>query len=209
MPRQGLNCTLSYSDGTAVRGYRVRCSELSHGFEMIADESQSRTDRAFYPHKTAPTQFSIVVDLIGQRERQSLNAYLMGYVNYILDPGLKARITPQMTVRVPSRNFKRVGVPVSGFEFGTVLGEMLFRPRLVFETSGEPLDWDERITISRAHTALAASRTPETEFFYPTGTQLKGGESPEARGFQSIQGAVNGTEPLRPSGGGGTAPEII
>ena len=180
MPRQGLNCTLSYPDGALARIYRVRCSRLTRGFEMIADESEGRRHKAFYPHFSAPSQFGVQVDLIGQSERRSLNAYLMRYASHILDPGMVG--TPQMTVTLPSRNFTRVGVPVAGIEFGTRTGEMVFSPTIVFETSGEPLDWDQAYRVSRVHAAQAKRTAPVTEFFYPTGTQLRGDEGPVAVG---------------------------
>lgn len=193
MARRGLNCTLSYANGKSALKYSVRCSAFSYGFDMIATESQARRQRAYYPHMTAPTQFAVTVDLIGQAERKSLNAYLMKYANYILDPGLKGSQTPQMTVTVPSRNWTRIGVPIGGMEFGTNLGAMVFSPTLVFETSGEPIDWDEKFRISSVYANRAYLNSPSSEFFYPTGTQLKGGDSPAVPGVDSIQAAINGS----------------
>lgn len=192
MARRGLNCTLSYSDGSARHVYQVRCSALTYGYQMIAEEGQARVTRAYYPHQTAPTQFSLRVDLIGYAERNSFNAYLMSYVNYALDPGVTGTNMPQVTVTLPARNFKRVGVPISGFEFGGHLGAMSFQPTVVFETSGEPLDWNEKILPSLVKIGNSQKQSPETQYFYPTGTQLNGGDSPTAPGGVTVQQAVNG-----------------
>lgn len=193
MTRQGLNCTLAYSDGNATRVYRVRCSSLSWGYDMIATESAARLTRGFYPHQTAPTRFALRIDLIGKEERRSFNGYLMNYANYILDPSVKGRETPQMTVTIPSRGFKRIGVPLSGMEFGIRVAQVFYQPTLVFETSGEPLDWSEHDIISTVQADLAYFKQPESQYFYPTGLQLKGGESPAVAGYQSIQEAINGS----------------
>lgn len=194
MPRKrlGLNASLAYVHPRGRRVYRVRSSTLTYGFQMVAAETQARQRKAFYPHKTAPTQFSLGVDLIGYRERKSLMNYLMRYVEYILDPAIKGRRTPQMVVTVPSRNFRRVGVPVTGYEFGDNLGLMVAKPQIVFETAGEPWDWDDPVNrTSRVFDQMARTRSPETEFFYPTGTQLSGEEEPEEF-TEVVQGAVNG-----------------
>jgi hypothetical protein len=187
--RSGLNCTLSYTKDGQRRVYRVRAKQVTFGFEMVAEESQARASRAFYPHRTAPTQFAVVVDLIGQAERRSLSRYLMGFSEHALDLDLKQKTTPQMLVEVPSRNFRRAGVPTSGAEFGKVLGEMVYSPAITFECSREHIDWNEDFDISIVQGDLAAVRSEETQYFYPTGVQLNGNQAP------AIQAALNGSAP--------------
>lgn len=195
--RQGLNCTLSYSSGKAVTAYRVRCSGLTWGFSMIADESQARDTRAYYPHQTAPDRFALTIDLIGQREKNSFNGWIMSYAGFILDPGFTGKSTPQMTVSVPSRNFKRTGVPLEGAEFGIHVGAMVYSPTIIFETAGEPLDWNDHYYISGVRSGLAYYKSPDSRYFYPTGTQLRGGDAPAPAGgptatVDPVQSAVNG-----------------
>lgn len=192
MGRSGLNCTLSYTDGKNRRAYRVRVDRVVFGFEMIAEESQARTRRAFYPHQTAPSQFGIGVVINGNAERNSFNGWMMAYANYILDPGLKGKMLPQMTVSVPMRGFTRVGVPVRGFEFGDHLGSMVWTPLVIFETSGEPKDWDQTFYTSKVYADLARANSPATQYFYPTGTQLSGGEAPTQTGYQAVQAVLGG-----------------
>lgn len=196
--RRGLNCTLSYPgtrSGKAVNvGYRLRCNAVMYGFTQISDESQGRTTRAFYPRRTAPTQFAIAVDLIGQAERNSLNSYLMAYADYILDPGISAQRTPQMTVTVPSRNFQRIGTPIGGVTYGTQIGAITYPTTITFEISGEPIDWNDTFAISSIQADLAFFKTPDSNYFYPTGTQLKGGDAPTTPGAigYTPQEAING-----------------
>lgn len=172
MARRGLNCTLSYADSRASRAFRVRCSSVAYDFEMVADESSGRRRKAYYPHRTAPGPFAITVDLIGRAERNAFNAYLMRYADYLLNPATDK--VPQMTVQVPSRRFHRIGIPKTGIEFGATVGEMLWRPTITFETSGEPIDWDQPFRVSEVLAKTAVKNSRAVEFFYPTGTQLSG-----------------------------------
>lgn len=184
MARKGLNCTLSYPrQGSRV--YRVRCSNLTYGFEQVAEESEARMTRAFYPHRTAPTQFTITVDLIGRAEKNSFNRYLTRYAEYLLDPSRRGRL-PLMTVTVPSRNFKRTGVPIKGINFGIRVGEMMWQPQVTFENSGEPLDWKDASLVA---SALADEVSPESQYFYPTGIQLSADDGPS--GLDGFTSGVN------------------
>jgi len=61
MARQGLNGTLSYSDGSATQTYQFRAGMLGHGTDMIYAEDQARTWRSFYPHRSASQRFSVQV----------------------------------------------------------------------------------------------------------------------------------------------------
>lgn len=176
--RKGLNCTLSYKTAASTRAYRIRVSRVVYDFDVLAEESQGRTTRAMYPRKhTAPTDFALMVDLVGRAERDSFNNYLMRYADYILDPANDSSTFSTMSITVPSRNFAREGVPKTGIMFGTVLGEMTWHPVVVFETSRETLDWDEGFTTSITQLDLAGNTDPATQFFYPGGVQLYGSQA--------------------------------
>lgn len=190
MPRRGLNCTLSYKTADATRAYRVRVSRVVFDFDVLAEESQARTARAMYPRKhTAPTEFAIMIDLINRSERESLNNYLMGYADYILDPANDSSTFSAMTVSLPARNFVREGVPKTGIQFGVVLGEMTWHPLISFETSRETIDWEEGAAVSIAQLDLAGNTDPATQFFYPSGVQLYGSQA------AAVQAAVSGVDP--------------
>lgn len=202
--RQGLNCILSYTTGTGRKAinhkYRVRCNTVTSGYTMISTESQSRLQRAYYPHQTAPTQFSLVIDLVGLNELISFTNYLMGYADLMLNQSTTAPI--QMSAQVPSRNFSQVGIPIQGFKWGTHVGAMVYTAQLVFETSGTPGDPANKGVISGVTSVLSSLESPSSRYFYPTGIQLHGDASPEV-GIgaatdpvsSAIQGAVQQSLP--------------
>lgn len=194
MPRHGLNCTLSYTTRKGKQfGYRVRVRRLVKGYTMLAEESQARTSRAFYPRRTAPSEFSIEIDLIGRWERISFNRYLMEYASQVLEEVGTGEESIQMKVVIPSRNFIRLGIPKEGVEFGTRLGEMVFSPRLVFETSREPLDWNADFDPSIVQADAAGMKSDATKYFYPTGTQLSGED--EATAILQVVNSVPSGDP--------------
>ena len=204
MARRGLNCTLSYKQKGKERVYRVRCSGLTYGFEQIATESAARTQRGFYPKQVAPTRFTLQIDLIGKAERSSFNIFMTNYANYILDPGLAGTETPQMTASIPSRSFKRIGVPLTGPEYGDRTGQAWYQPTVTFEISGEPLDWSSQDVISTVRQDLAFLNAPSTKYFYPTGLQLRGDQAPVGSTFNEIQDILIGGVASGANGGAGT-----
>jgi len=129
MKRGGLNCTLSYPDRNGnTRSYQVRAGAVGHGIQMIFTESQARTARAFYPHRTAMEQFSITVLLKDWGERADFINWLSGYANYAVDPdiGTPYQSFPWMQVAIPSRGFVQWGVPLTGYQWGAHTGMMMF-----------------------------------------------------------------------------------
>jgi len=176
--RQGLNATLSYRRGEATRAYRVRCNGITHGTQMIFDESQARLRRAFYPHRVSTQQFSITVELKGWEERKSLTDWLASYASYALDPDLGGDY-PTMAISVPSYEFSHRGVPLTGYEWGDQVGSMVFTPTIVFEAAYEP--WDKaKPAVTRVENAWKAfAQDDAIKYFYPFGEQLSGQEAPE------------------------------
>jgi hypothetical protein len=177
-PRQGLNCTLSYKRGSTIRAYRVRCAGIQHGTQMIADESQSRLRRAYYPHRVSTQQFAISIELKGYPEHKDLSNWLSGYASYALDPDLATADYPTMSVVCPARDFVHRGVPLTGFQWGDHVGSMVFNPTIVFEAAYEP--WDKaKPAVTRVVNAWDAFRKDDAiKYFYPFGTQLSGEKAP-------------------------------
>ncbi len=172
--RQGLNCTLSYLAGGQRRAYRVRAKLLTHGMKVIYDESQARVRKAFYPHRLSSAQFMVGIDLIGQQEHTSFTNWLASYADYVLDPNLRFGEFPAMAVAIPARNFLRKGVPITGYEWNDNVGKMVWSPSLVFETAGEPGEDEPRLS----RVGGIAMYGNESRYFYPTGTQLSGDDTP-------------------------------
>jgi len=194
--RRGLNATLSYPRDGKTHVYRVRCTTISHGLQLVSTESQSRTERALYPMKQVPTQFSITVALKGYPEHRHFSDWLATYAMFALNPDRGGKY-PQMTVSVPSRNFQRAGVPLSGAEWGDKVGRILWNRVVTFETSGEP--WDSRKPrYSRYEDPENAQAYRENRYFYPAGVQLTGDQVPADGTYVDI---------VRPGDGGLTAQE--
>lgn len=172
--RQGLNCTLSYMKGQRRMAYRVRATVLTHGMKVIYDESQARVRKAFYPHRLSSAQFMVGVDLVGEAEYKSLSNWLASYADYILDPDLRFGEFPSMAVSIPSRDFLRKGVPLSGYEWGDAVGKMVWTVGMTFETAGEP--GERNPALSKV--GGIAMYDKDSRYFYPTGTQLSGQAAP-------------------------------
>lgn len=177
MARRGLNASLSYLHGKQRRVYRVRCNLVTHGMTVLYEESQARIRKAFYPHRLSSAQFALGVELVGYNEHRSLSSWLARYADYVLDPDLRFGEFPAMAVSVPSRNFLRKGVPIAGIEWGDRVGAMVWTPQIVFETSEEPLDRNKRVALSKVGGEVALTDRV-TRFFYPSGDQLGGKDTP-------------------------------
>jgi hypothetical protein len=174
--RKGLNCTLTYPKGKKTLGYRVRANLLMHGMQIIADESQGRTRKAFYPHRLSSAQFAVGIELKGEDEYTSFSNWLAGYAKYVLDMNLRSGEFPAMGVSIPAHGFLKKGVPLTGYEWGDKVGAMVWTPTITFETVQEPGD-PENLALSKVG-GLVALTDPTTQYFYPTGPLLSGGQTP-------------------------------
>jgi hypothetical protein len=177
--RQGLNCTLSYSRAGSRQTYRVRAGALAHGVQMIASQDAARTQRAYYPHRTATERFSVVVLLKNWDERRDFTNWLASYGSYAIDPEVLQTPFPWMTVSVPSRQFLQYGVPLQGYEWGAHTGQMMFTPQVIFEAAASPGSSPSTPQVSSVINKWAAFGSDKAiQFFYPFGTQLAGSQAP-------------------------------
>jgi hypothetical protein len=189
--RQGLNGHLTYTVNKKRYVFDMRVGQLSHGVQMLATESMARTRRAYYPHRATAIPFVLTVILKGYSERVAFSNYLNDYTNRSLDPALAGGF-PQMTVTVPVRNFMRYGVPLSGIEWGSSVGAMLWQPQVTFETTYEQNLGDNTsgtVTSKFVLDNKATSRAPELKYFYPSGIQLSGDQVPPPGDYTTQMGA--------------------
>lgn len=202
MARQGLNTELSYSHGGKTYAFALRVQEIAFGSRMVAEESQARTRRAYYPHQMSSVPFSIVPILKGYRERTRFANFLADYVQRIQDPGLSVAKFPTMRVVSSVRRFIRWGVPVSGLELGDHVGSMVWTPRVVFETHADQSLGDQPgsyrwVSYFQLDDATV-ERSPQVKYFYPSGVQLAGSQVPSGAAYdravtiQDIQDIING-----------------
>lgn len=205
MARAGLNTTLSYSHNGKKYAFSLRVKEIAHGSRMVADESQARNRRAYYPHKVSSMPFSLVPIIKGYQERVQFSNFLADYIRRVQDPSLSVSKFPTMRVICAVRNFERYGVPVDGIEWGDHVGSMIWNPRITFETHvdqslGDSPNNNGFISYF-VYSAGALDRSPQIAYFYPSGIQLSGAEIPGESAYdrvatiQDIQDIVNGGTP--------------
>lgn len=206
MTRQGLNSTLSYQMGSTTYSFNARVSQIDHGSQMVADEAQARTRRAYYPHRLSASPFTLTVTISGYNERVAFSNFLYDYASRVLDPNLSVDY-PSMYVSVPSRNFQRRGVPKTGIEWGDHVGSMVWTPQVQFETHIDTSIGDTA-TVASSQFVLEQGAAPELKYFFPAGVQLAGDQVP-AGGYtqqidpQQIQDIINGGT-VGPAGGSST-----
>lgn len=190
MTRRGLNCTMSYVRSGTTRVYRVRAGVLGYGVKMIYAESQARTQRAFYPHRSATEQFSIEVLLKDWDERSDFTDWLASYSEWALDPNIVRKEFPYMTVLVPSREFSHHGVPLAPYEWGAHTGMMMFSPKIVFEAAFSPGQTAPPVVSTVINKWKAFGQDPAIQYFYPFGTQLQGNQIPQYYDQNQVPGQL-------------------
>lgn len=202
MSRRGLNTSLSYQYGGKTYQFTVRTEQISHGSQLVSEEAQARTRRAYYPHQVTAIPFSLTVVINGYRERVQFSNFLNDYLSRAMDPSLGVADFPTMFVLVPARNFIRWGVPLSGIEWGDHIGSMVWKPQVVFQTHVDQSlgqsTTDYRWISYFSMPVQSASKSPQIKYFYPAGIQLSGNQAPDAGSFdkvvsiQDIQNIING-----------------
>jgi hypothetical protein len=162
-----VNCFFSWGRYGSSHAFQTRCRGLTHGFDVIADESHARQTRAFYPRQVAEQAFTVTLELKGYREFQAVMDFFRQYVQSFMSVANNA-----MYVVVPSRNFVRLGVPVAGIADGDHVGSNVFLPTVKFESVYDPADPD--VISNSANTSRYSKFDPSTsaadpaaEFFYP------------------------------------------
>lgn len=182
---------LSYPRDGGYRTLYIRADVLGHGMTMVADTSSARNARAYYPHKVTPSRFYLRVLLKGYNERKTFADWIQRYADYVMNPGLPAGDSfPDMTVLLPTRNFHREGVPLTGFEWGDTAGAMMWTPVITFECTNEPQDLSVKVSPSR----FVAASDPDMKYFWPSGTQLGGNSVPSGNYQNIIDGSDGGSD---------------
>jgi hypothetical protein len=209
MARMGLNCTLSYTDPSGmIRKYQIRAGNISFGVQMISSESAARTQRAYYPHKTAMQQFTVQALLKNWDERTSFVNWLSSYSEFSLDPDTVQPAFPWMKVEIPLRGFTQYGVPLEGYEWGAHTGMMMFTPDIVFESVKSPGQQNYPQVSSVINKWSAFSADTAIQYFYPFGVQLSGNQQGSYAQIQYPGDPTQFTNPTStpPQGVGGGAP---
>jgi hypothetical protein len=162
-----VNCFFSWSRAGAAQVLRSRCSSIGSGFDVIAEESHARQTRAFYPRQVAEKKFALTLQLNGYQQFKTAMDYFRNYVRSFMVAANNA-----MYVVVPSRQFVRLGVPISGITDEDHVGSNMFSPMIVFESVYDPADPD--LVSKSSNTGQyswfdrsTAEGDPAAKFFYP------------------------------------------
>lgn len=162
---QNSNCTLSYGKTSSAYALRARARGISHSFDVIYTESHARRTRAFYPHQKAPGPFTVTFELKGYAELKAVMDWMRGYIDSSADANQNS-----IAVSVPSMNFWRLGVPISGVLDEDHTGSNVFTPTVVFESVTDPLD---ATTFTGTGNSVSqvdygfTQRDDASKFFYP------------------------------------------
>lgn len=153
----GKNCVLAYVSGGVTHTFSAYGIGYSHGFELAATESSTRRQRAYYPRRVYPSQFTVTLALkanttidandrpvAGTSEYDRWGAFMAGYFNFMLELGQGAgstatRFPGMMSVTMIGRGFTRFGIPL-GATFGDHLASIFYTPTITFETAVDPYD---------------------------------------------------------------------
>lgn len=129
------NCTLSY--GQAGQGYvlQTRARGIAHSWDVIATASHARRSQGFYPHQRSVGPFTLTLELMGYKELKLVMDWIRGYIDTSMSVNQNS-----ITVSVPSYNFWRNGVPISGVLDNDHTGSNVFLPNVVFQSITDPLD---------------------------------------------------------------------
>lgn len=213
-PRRGLNSKLSYVWSGTTHAFSVRTSAVKHGIQPIYTESEARVRKVYYPHRVSLSQFSIDVELLNEAEYIQLSTWLANYVDKALDTAADTYDQfPYMLVFIPSRNFYRRGVPVSGFQWGDKVGKVDWGFTVAFETVDDfGVDGLQHVVNDSQSSQVTGKALTDitTKYFYPSGIQLTGSNAPPDGTYAvpiSVLDVTGGTDAGSSGGGTGvTAP---
>lgn len=164
MPKDSIggqtNATLSFTKSNVNYTLDLRVRGFAQGFSVIFTESAARQYRAFYPHQRAVDPFTLTFELMGYPQLKKVMDYLRNFMTAVVQTG-----STSMTVRVPSYNFLRQGVPTGGVMDLDQTASNVFYPMVVFDSITDPLDTSTPALSSVDLGSTAADDA--AKFFYP------------------------------------------
>src|SRR5690606_20521740 len=115
----------------------------------------------FYPEHVTGSSWSMEVEFASAAKSNQFNRWMLWYASNLPGP---------MTVRIPSADFVRTGIPKGDFTLGDTVGVYKRRQRLSFEGTSDPIT--PGADGSTGEPTLPDDTT--SRMFYPTGVQLEG-----------------------------------
>lgn len=161
----------SFNGAMGAKGYGwhlIAVERLDYGVEIVSSRDQARNTQAFYGITVEEGSFSMSVMMSSWTEYEAFSKWLRNY-----GLALSAGKTGPMRVIVPTRNIDRVGVLNGGITFGKDVQTKLFRMRLSFIGSREPITSPDSSKLVSSF-AMPTEDHVNAPFFYPGGLQLAG-----------------------------------
>lgn len=206
----GGNLTLSYTGSNGATSATIRCKNLRYTYGVVSDESHARQDRAFYPHRRAQGQFQVVVECKGYREYKQLQGWLGAYAQDALAVYSTNRQPPAMTVSLPARRFRRLGLLISGLGDNDRTGSMVFAPLLTFVTISDPSDPSSAVLNSSQASRFSVPKVDaagSTSFFPSTNARYVDARLYDDLSVVNPAAAIVPDPGAAPAVGGHVAPE--
>jgi hypothetical protein len=141
-------------------------TSLGYGMNIVTKDGSSRTKRTIYPYVRTSGTWYVQAEFASRDERDTVNTWILYYISRISNPRLTP--LPPISVSVPSKDFHKVGYPVSTIEFGDAQGVGRFQTVIAMKSASDP-----DTSSSKASRFIPAS---DSLFFNPGGVQL--GASP-------------------------------
>lgn len=163
------NASLAYTTANQAYYFNTRCRTVGFGYDVIADESHARNNRAFYPKQRALTPFYLTLELKGYVDYKNFMDFMRSYMK-----AFTVANTHSMAVSIPKYNFSRFGIPIDGVTDGDHVGSMVFAPTITFQAIYDPLDTEIFSTTADASQFSANGSTADSAatFFYPSSANV-------------------------------------
>lgn len=160
------NCTLS---APGYGSYELLVTALGYGKSIVATDEEARRTKTFYAQVAASGEWYVETTFLSHPEMSNFGLWLINYYNRIIDLGSTSALLP-MTVTVRSRDFRKVGYPVSTVDFGDTMGQILYPMKVNFVSASGP-----SVNSSLASRYVAPLRDAATgAAMYPGGLQEPG-----------------------------------
>lgn len=171
---------------------KIRVMRIGYSLDIISSaDSEGRSRRAFYPVTTEGSSFMVSIGFVSWEERESFNQWMNRFMTSVSEGTAKNGV---VTVRCPSRNFIRTGVPQGPLVYGEGVRDLAYYTDLNFSGAYDPTDPNLSAKRQGASFFEQAANNAVSQYFYPAGVQVKGAEATDSTLFgDTPDGAAFGT----------------
>lgn len=186
------NVGFAYSFNGSTTVAALRATRLMIDYGLNSEESHSRQERAFYPHRRSQGNFSLTLQFMTGHEYRQAMTWFQTYAAKALDTTSQQPGIP-MNVVMPSRNFARRGIPTTGLTFGDHIGSMVWSPVIAFLSVNDPADPTTAVLNTKqvSITNFDGIDSLSVQYFYPSSIiNRPGGLAASLFGSSAISGSL-------------------